>query len=114
MSATDELDEVPDAARPFFSEKARREARQRFREGHGRDPTEDEVHSSMLRQCTKLFKEREGRDPTQAEYTAICESDSIPAAALQSFLDDCCRVEGGRDERAVHWQQLGGGKNIVV
>ena len=41
MSGVDELDEVPDAARPLFSEKSRRDARQAFREENGRDPTDD-------------------------------------------------------------------------
>ena len=88
MSAVDELDEVPDAASPHvYSEKSRRDARQAFREKYGRDPTEEELHKYFLYALRGALQRRDGRDPTRAEYKAACESEGIPAAVLQSYLE---------------------------
>ena len=85
--ATNELDEVPDAASPVvFFEKSMRDARLAFREKHGRDPTEEELHKYVLYALRATLQKREGRDPTLAEYKAACESEGIPAAVLQSYL----------------------------
>ena len=87
MSA-DSLDEVPDAASPDASAERWRRERRLFREKHGRDPTEEELHKYVLYALRATLQKRKGRDPTLAEYKAACESEGIPAAVLQSFLMD--------------------------
>jgi hypothetical protein len=117
MSAADELDEVPDAASPDASaSKLRRDARQLFREKHGRDldtlhksslDTEEELHKCVLHTLRAALQKREGRDPTLAEYQAACESEGIPAAVLQSHLDDRMNVEGGNLAQAAFFKEHG-------
>ena len=88
MSAVDELDEVPDAASPETM-KLRRDVRQAFREKHGRDPAEEDLHKCVLIAFRLKFQGKlEGRDrePTLKEYKVACENGGIPAAVLQSYL----------------------------
>ena len=99
MPGVDELDDVPDAAsRDAYAERWRRDARQRFREKHGRDPKEEEINHSILSHRTIILKEQEGREHTLDEYTAICESECIPAAHLQSYLVDRAKTEMASQE----------------